>query len=139
MTRQELGEMHRTTTLCINHYENGVPSGTFHNPCMDGSRSFHGLTQLLIMMEDTLDSMSFPQSFTAVRSFAPPLAPHARGEPDAPLTQGTLATFAIKVLFRQNASWQGSLTWLEGGCEQSFRSVLELILLMDSALKLRTA
>ena len=76
LTRQELGEMHRTTTLCINHYENGVPSGTFHNPCMDGSRSFHGLTQLLTMMEDTLDSMSFPQSFTAVRSFAPPLAPH---------------------------------------------------------------
>jgi hypothetical protein len=40
----------------------------------------------------------------------------------------------VRVLFRQNASWQGSLTWLEEGKEESFRSVLELLLLMHSAL-----
>ena len=34
----------------------------------------------------------------------------------------------------QDASWQGSVTWLEQGQEESFRSVLELILLLDSAL-----
>ena len=43
-------------------------------------------------------------------------------------------TFAVRILFRQNASWQGSVTWLEGNREESFRSVLELIFLMDSAL-----
>ena len=46
-----------------------------------------------------------------------------------------MATFAVRVLFRQNASWQGEVTWLEGKREESFRSVLELILLMDGALQ----
>lgn len=48
--------------------------------------------------------------------------------------EGKRATFALRVLFRQNASWQGSVTWLEGGQEESFRSVLELLMLMNSAL-----
>jgi len=37
-------------------------------------------------------------------------------------------------MFRQHASWQGGVLWVEGKAEQSFRSALELILLMDSAL-----
>ena len=41
----------------------------------------------------------------------------------------------MRILFRQNASWQGSVTWLEGGRDESFRSVLELLLLMHSALE----
>ena len=49
-------------------------------------------------------------------------------------SHGKIATFAIKILFRQNTSWQGSILWLEWGEEQSFRSVLELIYLMDNAL-----
>ncbi|MBQ3122632.1 MAG: hypothetical protein IJC14_00585 [Firmicutes bacterium] len=47
---------------------------------------------------------------------------------------GKLATFNIKILFRQNASWQGLCGWLEGKQEQSFRSVLELFFLLHSAL-----
>ena len=46
---------------------------------------------------------------------------------------GDVATFAVRVLFRQNASWQGSILWVEGDREESFRSVLELIFLLDSA------
>ena len=46
---------------------------------------------------------------------------------------GRRATFAVRVLFRQNATWQGSVTWMEKNQEESFRSVLELLLLMNSA------
>ena len=53
---------------------------------------------------------------------------------DEKFRKGKLATFVVKVLFRQHTSWQGSITWLEEQSEQAFRSVLELILLMDSAL-----
>jgi hypothetical protein len=45
-----------------------------------------------------------------------------------------LSTFAVRVMFRQNASWQGSVTWVEGKREEQFRSVLELLLLVKSAL-----
>lgn len=48
--------------------------------------------------------------------------------------QKPLATFQLSVLFRQNASWQGRLTWLERAEEARFRSVLELVGLLDSAL-----
>ena len=39
---------YRTTTLCIDSYENGVPKGRFYNPFMKGGKSFESLTQLLI-------------------------------------------------------------------------------------------
>ena len=45
-----------------------------------------------------------------------------------------LATFRVSVLFRQNASWQGTLLWTERAVDAQFRSVLELIRLLDSAL-----
>lgn len=35
---------------------------------------------------------------------------------------------SLRVLFRQNTSWHGSVAWVEGKCEESFRSVLELLI-----------
>ena len=51
---------------------------------------------------------------------------------------GAVATFSMRILFRQNSSWQGSLTWIEGNQEEYFRSVLELIVLMENALRYAT-
>lgn len=106
--------------------------GRFYHPYHDKGKTFLSLIQLLTDMEQTLDSMNFPQSFTAMRYFAPP--PIGSAEPTESPTQGELATFSIRVLFRQNASWQGSVIWHEKNIEQPFRSALELIFLMDSAL-----
>lgn len=43
-------------------------------------------------------------------------------------------TFIVKVQYRQNASWQGTVEWVEGGVSKRFRSALELIRLMDEAM-----
>lgn len=43
-------------------------------------------------------------------------------------------TFIIRILERQNATWQGSVTWIEEQREQNFRSALELLKLIDGAL-----
>ena len=40
----------------------------------------------------------------------------------------------MKVIFRQTASWQCTVLWLEANREESFRSVLEFALLLNSAL-----
>ncbi|MBC2870856.1 hypothetical protein KQI11_00175 [Acetanaerobacterium sp. MSJ-12] len=48
---------------------------------------------------------------------------------------GGRATFTVQVTYRQNATWQGTVTWLEEGKQSHFRSALELIKLMDSALE----
>ena len=55
--------------------------------------------------------------------------------PQPRVIAGKKATFALSVRFRQHSSWQGYVTWLDKGQKQNFRSVLELIFLVDSALR----
>ena len=129
------GDASRTTIICVDSYEQGVPVGCFFNCGQESeSCSFQSLTQLLVGMEHILDSTNFPQSFTAVRSFSVMPETHLENAVGKKIRKGNLATFMVKVLFRQHTSWQGTITWLEKKSEQPFRSVLELILLMDSAL-----
>lgn len=125
---------YRTTIVCVDSYQAGVLAGRFYNPYLESGETFQSLTQFLVKMESVLDSMNLPQSFTATRTFSPPPPPVSGAPPDSEPQDGRCATFAIRILFRQNASWQGSVIWLDEGIEQSFRSVLELILLMDSVL-----
>ena len=46
----------------------------------------------------------------------------------------TKCTFEVRVRFMQNSTWQGEIHWLEANQMQNFRSVLEMIKLMDEAL-----
>ena len=46
-------------------------------------------------------------------------------------------TSIIKVMDQQNATWQGSVTWVDEQREQYFRSTLELLKLIDGALEKR--
>lgn len=43
-------------------------------------------------------------------------------------------SFIVKILDRQNFTWQGSVTWVEKQKVQNFRSALELLKLIDGAL-----
>jgi hypothetical protein len=43
-------------------------------------------------------------------------------------------TFVVEVIDQQNASWQGTVNWINTGKKENFRSALELIRLIDSAL-----
>ena len=43
-------------------------------------------------------------------------------------------TFVVRIMNRNNSTWQGSLDWVEEKKTQNFRSALELIKLIDSAL-----
>ena len=49
-------------------------------------------------------------------------------------TTGERETFVIRIMNTQNATWQGTVTWTDEKREVPFRSALELIRLMDSAL-----
>ena len=43
-------------------------------------------------------------------------------------------TFIVKIHECQNATWQGSVLWVEEQHEQYFRSALELLKLIDGAI-----
>lgn len=51
------------------------------------------------------------------------------------ISVGVNQTFIVNVKYRQNATWQGTVTWVEEKKKASFRSLLELIKLMDSAIE----
>lgn len=129
------GNAYRTTVVCVDSCGTEEWKGRLYNPSLPEGMQFQSLMDFLLKMEDLLDTMNFPQSFSAVRSFSSQALPTAASPPEAEPHKGRRATFSLRVLFRQNASWQGSVTWLEGGQEESFRSVLELLMLINSALE----
>lgn len=44
-------------------------------------------------------------------------------------------TFIVHILSQESSTWQGQVTWLDEKETRSFRSLLELIKLMDTALQ----
>ena len=46
---------------------------------------------------------------------------------------GDIGTFIVRVQHRQNSSWQGRITWMEEDRTLQFRSVWEMIKLIESA------
>ena len=133
MISRPWAEEYRTFFICVDSYRQGVMQGRIYNPQLNEGRHFQSLTGFLLEMEQALDEMDFPKAYTTTRTFRKP--PEKPSEPPGPAyPEGDSATFSVRILFRQNASWQGSVTWLDEKQEQSFRSVLELILLFDNAL-----
>lgn len=125
--------MFRETLICIDSYDHKVLSGRIISPYYEGSISFESTIEFLLSMESILEEMNWPQSFSSIRSFKT-TEDMAKPVSYEYIKEGKLATFYLRVLFRQNASWQGSVVWHEKMKVESFRSVLELITLMDSAL-----
>lgn len=124
----------RLTLLCVDSYDDGVLCGRIYNPYKENGIEFKSLSQFLLLMEDILDEMDYPQSFTNTRSFASSVDDFPKtSSPE--LQRGKLETFSIRVIYRQHTSWQGYVVWNEKNKEECFRSVLELILLIDSALR----
>ena len=105
-----------TVVVRIYSYQEKCPNGTLQGLHFNSPVEFSSLTQMLLLMEEMLDSVNGQPQF-AVRDARKPLA-----------------TFQLSVLFRQNASWQGTLIWTDRMMDSQFRSVLELVRLMDSAL-----
>ena len=128
------GEQNRTVMVYIDSYVDNVPVGRFHVASNQEARAFKGLSQLLLGIDSELNRENFPQSFSELRKFHLPSQKNDSMLVFANYEKGKMATFLVRILFRQNASWQGTLTWVEGGQEEYFRSVLELIGLMDNAL-----
>lgn len=103
---------------------------------ISGSRAL----ELLVRMNEMFDDLKFPQSSVEYRSFR-----SKRNRPDSEERDESLvseaiqdinvqAKFVVHVQFRQNATWQGTIEWVEENKTQRFRSALEMLKLMEEAL-----
>ena len=43
-------------------------------------------------------------------------------------------TFIVEIIDHQRSTWQGQIHWIQGNEKISFRSVMEMLHLMDSAI-----
>ena len=128
------GNEFRTMLVCVDSCsEHGVMTGRIYNPYLPGGRLFSSIMEFLQIAESLLDELKLPQAFAGARTFGTEVGFLASSPPVDFPREGKLGTFSLRVLFRQNASWQGSVTWMEGGKEEHFRSVLELLRLLSSA------
>ena len=124
----------KTIQICVDSYHNRNMKGLIYHPLVADGRHFDNVMQLLLLIEHILDEMDFPRAMQEFRSFSVGEVSKAEQRSKNVQRPGEFATFYVRMAFRQNASWQGTVTWCEGGDEVSFRSALELLFLMDGAL-----
>ncbi len=132
-----VSENMRSCIIRVEGYDNKNLQGIFYNLYYGTEVVFESLTKLLLLMEELMDELDCPQASLKGKRFDIAYKVPERSNislVSSKSDRDALATFRIKVLFRQGASWQGTIEWLEEKLETSFRSVLELIKLMDSAL-----
>lgn len=134
-----------SSRICIDDYQHGIFSGRIYHLSLDQPVQFQGILSLIKEMDQYLDHCDFPQVSMQLRSFITKEKDNSNTEERAitatkvpkDYIRGKLATFRVRVMFRQNATWQGSIRWLEADQEERFRSALELIMLMDSCFETR--
>ena len=132
------------STVAIVHitsYTNRIMTGYVYNAYLDQTCPFSDSLTLLRRLENLFDRLSFPARFEDYRHFSaqktsPPKSRKERVPPTMnEKPKDDKATFVIHVQFRRNATWQGTIQWVDQNKRQSFRSTLEMIRLIDEALE----
>lgn len=120
----------KTSIIHVLSYEDKKLEGYLESAFFKGRRYFSNLTQMIFLVEELLDAMIYPSRVTSLRSFTTRTTRRTAQENE----EKPIASFRLSVLFRQNASWQGNIQWMEDKKVIPFRSVLELIQLIDTGL-----
>ena len=127
--------------LCVDGMHEGELSGRLYHSYRTEPQPFASAKQMISHMEDLYAALNFPHPGTNERSFIP--VKHTEehySERDRIMSDerllnqhGDLGTFIVRVQHRQNSSWQGRITWMEQDKTISFRSVWELVKLIENA------
>ena len=128
--------------LCFDGLGHGEWKGRLHTRYHEDPIPFRNASELLERMEQFYDWLGFPQASTKARSFqeikdqrvTKDKKEHVivMRQEDMDKQHGEKATFVVRVQYRQNATWQGQVTWTEENKTVAFRSALELLKLIDS-------
>lgn len=129
--------------LCIHTRHACEFCGEFFHKYSEASTPFMDLGQMTLLLEKFFDELQFPFPSTNERTFFPqkklPYHPQTERKSimsDEQLLQkhGDIGTFIVRVSHRQNSSWQGRITWMEEDKTIQFRSIWEMIKLIENAI-----
>ncbi len=140
--------------ICIDEYKDCDWKGRMYTRLNTEAIPFQNIYEVLNLMTVFWNAIKFPQASTISRTFTgsqkiqeeqiaafdvvyPEDGTRDKikvelSETDMEKKQGEQGTFIVKIRYRQNATWQGHVTWVEENKTVPFRSALELIKLIDS-------
>ncbi len=129
--------------ICVDEYDGGEIRGRLFNAYYREALFFDSGMEMIRELDDIFETFGYPHATMDLRSLEtpeekkehPPVV-RVKMAPSTTLykhdSRGKLATLKMRVMFRQNASWQGNLKWMEEDLSEDFASVLELMILIDS-------
>lgn len=141
----------RNAFLCIDRHEGGTLSGRLRGDWHSGEAAFRDMNEAALVLEQACEDDKSPFPSVRRRHFL-------EGDDDGRTAEnrtrnqrkggvsfmsevkqgsmrGELGSFLIRVQHRQNGSWQGNVTWMEANKTVDFRSVWELVQLVDEAVR----
>ena len=130
MAVMELEAGSQTTVICVDSYDQQIMNGRLYNPVFK-HKAFRSTQEFLAAMDVFLQAMNHVPVAAKYGSV------DTEDHHEESSREGVRGTFLLRILFQKNASWQGKITWLEGGVEKTFRSALELLKMLDNALNTR--
>ena len=128
--------------VCIDDNGSGDLSGRMYCCYSKEAIIFSGIIELLRDMEKLFDAISFPQASTQTRLFLQNRENDAGrlekpekviGQEEIIKNTGLKGTFVTSVRFRQNATWQGEVFWVEQESLHRFNDSMEFIRIIDRA------
>ncbi len=134
-----------TFGICLDKYSAETFEGRLYVPYFEEALIFKSIHSLLLQMNKALDAAGVPHPFFEYRSFSEAKVEKKEKDNDKKENlpkktydhgqyAGKIATFLVNILYRQNATWQGTITWVEGEKSDNFRSALELFMLAESVI-----
>lgn len=105
-----------TFLISIESFEDGTMKGVFDSVGMTAPSSFTSLTGLILMIDNILDQQEEALQ-PVIRQIDPSFVP----------------TIELEVLFRQHHTWQGRVRWDSGQKQATFKSVLDLLFIIEMA------
>lgn len=147
--------------LCADRGAGYHLSGRFYHFYSREPVYFENADQLIFEMEEFFDKIHFPYPATNIRTFSGNKSTDRNEKDEKTRGQeqrgyrfekrekimkdqellnrhGDMGSFIIRVQQRQNSSMQGRLTWIEKNKTVYFRSVWEMIRLIDSAVEMNS-
>lgn len=132
--------------ICVHGREQQDYYGEIWHQYSSEPTPFSGVAGMIRRMDGLYDLWNYPQNSTYVRQFQNEPAKAGRSAAARPdpgkrdmetlwHKRGRLGTFVVHVQYRQNSTWQGRMIWVERQRQMDFSSELDLLKIMDEALK----
>ena len=122
--------------------------GEFRHLYVKDSEEFNSISEFIYKLELMLEQMNVPQSTTNCRKgWGDPQKCKHGDDTIAPKREWRFLEepsmigmgkpgwyFLLHIRYRCNSSWQGEIRWLRKNCTMIFRSVLELLMVLENTM-----